>query len=120
MTAPAWDPVQAAARGARFLDEREPEWFQAIDLKTLYLNNCHESVLGQLFGSLNQSNPFEYGIALFELDEDADAPASLGFEVADEAYGQKDGQRKSIQMLWAALTSAWRAEIERRRAEGAE
>lgn len=42
---------EAAARGARFLDERRPGWEREIDLSVLDLQSCHDCIIGQLYGN---------------------------------------------------------------------
>lgn len=37
------------ARGAAWLDEKYPGWFNVIDLGTLKLSDCHQCILGQVY-----------------------------------------------------------------------
>lgn len=43
------DVVDRVARGAAWLDEKYPAWFEGIDLSTLDLGNCTRCVLGQVY-----------------------------------------------------------------------
>lgn len=43
------DTATRVARGAAWLDEKYPNWFQAIDLGTLELSDCRQCVLGQVY-----------------------------------------------------------------------
>jgi hypothetical protein len=42
--------AERVARGAALLDEREPGWWQRIDLDRLYIGSTCDCVLGQLHG----------------------------------------------------------------------
>lgn len=42
---------ERAGRGARYLDDVDPDWFWHIDPDMLELGNGHACVLGQLYGS---------------------------------------------------------------------
>jgi hypothetical protein len=90
---------QRVDRGAAWLDECRPAWWAEIDLIRLDLDHQEDCVLGQLWG--------DYFSVPIMLDE---AIAS-GFDsdhAADTVEYEDDV---------AALTEAWRALIERRRAE---
>lgn len=43
------DVAERVARGAAWLDEKYPQWFDKIDLSTLDLSRCTECVLGQVY-----------------------------------------------------------------------
>lgn len=40
---------ERVARGAGWLDQRYPDWWNKIDLGTLEVSNCHMCVLGQVY-----------------------------------------------------------------------
>lgn len=78
-------------RGARFLDEKEPGWWDKIDLETLNMKNCYLCILGQLTG--------DYFInKYFRIDK-----ADLGFTQPEKEQ-------------WLELGRLWKAEILKRRA----
>jgi hypothetical protein len=43
------DVAERVARGAAWLDEKYPQWFDKIDLSTLDLSRCTQCVLGQVY-----------------------------------------------------------------------
>jgi hypothetical protein len=43
------DIADRVARGAAWLDEKYPAWFEGMDLSTLDLGNCTRCVLGQVY-----------------------------------------------------------------------
>lgn len=43
------DIADRVARGAAWLDEKYPQWFDKIDLSILDLSNCTQCVLGQVY-----------------------------------------------------------------------
>jgi hypothetical protein len=94
------------AKGALFLDEREPNWWRVIDLDALDMEEGCDCVLGQLHPR-NPDEKLHYLGALrqFELPRgpDSDEDAALGFFTEDHRE-------------WPLLTEAWRDLIEARRA----
>jgi hypothetical protein len=93
------------AKGAAFLDEREPGWWQRIDLDTLDLMAPCLCVLGQLATSLPE--PTWGGICVhFGLEPWRQQVDDLGFNTA--------GAGTPLQ--YANLTAVWRRLIEARRA----
>ena len=86
-----------AARGARFLDRREPGWADHIRLDALDIRDSRACVLGQLYGS--------YGVGARCYDRAFRGrvlhwPARYGFAAV---------------FFNAALTRAWKREILKRR-----
>jgi len=53
-------------KGAKLLDEYDPDWFKKIDLDTLQLYNCVFCVLGQLFRKPHnvENNPYCEGLRI--------------------------------------------------------
>jgi hypothetical protein len=98
--------TERVAKGAAFLDESEPSWWQVIDLDALDMEQGCNCVLGQLHPS-NTDEELHYLGALFQFGlphgPDSDADISLGFFTEDP-------------LEWAPLTEAWRNLIEERRA----
>ena len=86
-----------AQRGALFLDERCPNWFSKIDIKTLDLGSCEQCVLGQLFGS------YADGLAMLYSDSGVRDDAEFGF-ATDEIDGDE----------YPRLSTAWKLEIKYR------
>lgn len=59
------DYTENVARGIALLDEKQPGWFNRIDLEELNLGSCFKCVLGQLFSNvgLNEArSPYSKGI----------------------------------------------------------
>lgn len=87
-----------AARGAARFDELRPGWAEDIDLSTVDVRSLSLCPGGQVFGS--------YGATLKALgirDGDQNAIVELGLDV-HESEGTRRG--------YAALSAAWRGEIE--------
>jgi hypothetical protein len=98
-----WNATEAAARGAAYLDEVEPEWFATIDAASLDVSmNCN-CLLGQRYGD------FYDGLDRLDMRW-ADAIA-LGFQIPKALY-LPDERREAT---FAELTAGWREEIARRR-----
>jgi hypothetical protein len=103
--------AERVARGAALLDEREPGWWQRIDLSKLDLASTCRCVLGQLFSIADDNwppnNGYWSGLARFGLRESASeaisgSAGSHGFaSIRNEDYD--------------ALDAEWRRVIEARR-----
>lgn len=92
---------EAAARGAQFLDERQPGWAERIDTESLSMIRPCRCIIGQLSGSrysagfqkiVNEGHPAY-----------SEHAQSLGFVIDAEWDDQ-----------WDQLTGAWLKEIEKR------
>lgn len=97
--------AERVAKGAALLDEREPGWWQRIDLDTLDLKAPCRCILGQLDTDRQDHDLWLWIASRFGLDVWEDDDKRLGFNVlhhSDRAY--------------ANLTAAWRTLIEARRA----
>jgi hypothetical protein len=90
--------TERIARGAAFLDEKQPGWRERIDLGELDLNSSECCILGQLF----PGSYFSTLSVLFGDDKQSTAMA-YGFESRLSAEGSQ-------------LTAEWREYIESTRA----
>jgi len=81
-------------RGAAFLDERDPNWPNKIDVGRLDLGDCERCILGQLY--------VDYDEALTELSLSAREAERLGFNTVGP------------QRYWH-LTAGWIREVLSRR-----
>jgi hypothetical protein len=93
------------AKGAAYLDEREPGWWKRIDLDKLDLRKPCRCILGQLDTDRQEHDFWSLIAARFGLDVFEDDDQRLGFN----AVGHSE-------RAFANLTAAWRALIEARRA----
>ena len=98
--------AERVAKGAAFLDEREPGWDARIDLDTLDLGSSHCCVLGQLHGG------FGAGLAATGLDDGDGRDIELGFFWTD-------AHRFSLDDEPGALAAEWKRVITARREAGA-
>lgn len=64
------------ARGATYLDEVRPGWYNAIDVQTLTIHDCNECVITQLTGNWRPS----------ELALDYRSVNEYGFNLCDPGY----------------------------------
>ena len=91
---------RAAAKGAAFLDEKDPGWARAIDVDSLQImgeDACLRCILGQRFGS--------YLVGALRLDID-DREAELGFLSYCGVL--------SFDVMNRVLTRAWIVQIRKR------
>lgn len=102
MDAMTYDPEAAAAAGARFLDDRRPDWHANIDEAELRMSSCSGCILGQLEGE------YVLGAEALGLRIYAREIVDLGFMIP-AGYPYAGGP------AWSALRDAWLAEIDRRR-----
>lgn len=86
--------AERVARGAALLDEREPGWWQRINVRTLDIRSCKRCVLGQLEGWPSINARFD---------------PSLGFDAGE-------GSPQEVVADFNALTAEWRRLIKARRA----
>lgn len=67
---------RAVIRGAKFLDKIRPGWYREVKLSSLSMNDCHQCILGQIYG--------EYTRGLFTLGFWGSATCHvLGFAFTD-------------------------------------
>jgi hypothetical protein len=93
-------------RGATLLDERVVGWARRINERELNLSSCGKCILGQVYGE------FERGIEILFGDDDLETwreSAGFGFFFDEEQYPHINEQ-----WYYAALASAWLAEIRAR------
>jgi hypothetical protein len=103
--------TERVARGAAFLDEREPGWAARIDLGRLNMDICHRCVLGQLAGA-GGLNPYADKLRDLGLGDGG----GYGFDI--DSYGDCGPvpDLADDDAEYAALTAAWREVIAERRA----
>lgn len=68
--------IVAVERGARWLDEHDPNWFERLDLERLDMHDCDRCVVGQLTGGPERAAFVGWHDRLRELNPDA-TPARL-------------------------------------------
>ena len=100
--------AERVARGAAFLDEREPGWDARIDLDTLSLDSPCCCVLGQLHGG------YGAGLRATGLGDDDGRDIELGFFWTDEHL-----VGFSLDDEPGDLTAEWKRVITARRESGA-
>ena len=100
--------AERVAKGAAFLDEREPGWDTRIDLGILSLDSSCRCVLGQLHGGYGD------GLRATGLDDDNDRDIELGFFWTDEHL-----VGFSLDDEPGDLTAEWKRVITARRESGA-
>lgn len=100
-----------AARGAAYLDDVDPGWFERVDPETLALGDGHCCVLGQLHGEfrlgLGRTAILQFGSA----PRASLSPVSLGF------HGVTGVPERWQDLDYVYLTDAWQAEIRCRQEE---
>ncbi|AHH98235.1 hypothetical protein [Kutzneria albida] len=90
---------ERVARGAALLDEKQPDWFQQIDLDKLKLDCPARCVLGHLYGSFDRG-AFVLGIAFKE--------AAYGFDGFEE-----HSELSALQAEWVRVITARREQVTR-------
>jgi hypothetical protein len=89
--------AERVARGAALLDEREPGWWQRIDLSKLDIKSCEDCIAAQLGKGDYLDGLHAIGVTCYE-DEDG-----CGFDGAGDEY--------------ESLAEEWRLAIEERRGD---
>ena len=98
------DYKAAASAGAKFLDEKHPNWFKQIDTNKLNMTLTNDCILGQLYGDY-----FE-GAKQLALDV---WPHVVGFNVQyDGTFSVRDFPKH-----YKLSTDAWKEEISQRLAK---
>lgn len=97
--------AERVAKGAAFLDERTPGWWQRIDLSSLDMDDADQCVFGQVCGPYHES-----AIEIF--GNNWGAPAAHGFNA-------EGGERTYAEWAFeiAELDAEWRRAIAARTAE---
>ena len=106
------------AAGAAYLDEREPGWWQRIDLDRLDLQAQCRCVLGQLATDVDRSTLWEticerFGVLPFGRKNCRPSDSELGFNVLP-GYEECDDDLAAL-AEYAQLTAEWKALINARR-----
>ena len=91
--------AERAERGASLLDEKEPLWFNDVDLTIFQINNTEQCVLGQLYGY------YEGGLQKLGLSEGS-LEQEYGFDISVSEFWNH---------TWQPLQDAWVNEITKRR-----
>ncbi len=97
-------------RGATYLDEVDPEWYQRVDADTLALNHGRHCVLGQLHGEFRLGLGRSHFISLSSAPRASLSPTAYGFKCVEggsDALKQRD---------YALLDEAWREAVRTRQA----
>lgn len=101
---------EAAARGARLLDDIKPGWYKLIDLGQLDMGNCYRCILGQVYG--------DYDRAIGLWPEAADLTTVLPIEMIlpnDRIdFAVDHGFSLPSHYPWEGLADAWAAEVKHR------
>jgi hypothetical protein len=114
----------SVVRGAKWLDQRQPDWFRRVKLTSLQLSSESFCVLGQLGAYLTEGIAdfgsfisFEDGcyypeIKHLMLDDDIKAER-YGFNIPEKMGDRYDST--GWKHGWTTLNEAWKAEIRSRR-----
>lgn len=94
---------ERAAKGATFLDSRNPGWYKDIEIGILDMHSVFDCVLGQVFG--------DFFIAVEDLGLLVLDTYDYGFDIPV----REQGTTVPNSPLWRALESSWKAEINKRR-----
>jgi hypothetical protein len=96
-------------RGASFLDEEKPGWFNLIDLDKLNMGDGSDCVIGQLFKDVDldyKESAYFFGVEEMHIGESGwPNEYTLGFML-----DWKMGNSRN----WELLTDAWKIEITNR------
>lgn len=105
--------TERTERGAAFLDEKHPGWWQRIDLGALDIASRCGCIVGQLAGLTNDRG-LAYEWAIKEVGVGYRDEVLMGFEA--RATRELGAHNEAIDAEYAALTEAWRDLIAGRRA----
>lgn len=107
------EDVDAVTRGALFLDEHVPNWYNSIELDNFDIRSGSSCIVGQLvkYGLVPES------FFLLNSPHHMIYDPALGFEDVDADVVDVDDQAKEIDGLhYPELQERWRDEIQQRRA----
>lgn len=113
--------AERVAAGAEFLDQREPGWWQRIDLDRLEMRRSCACVLGQLSTDLTDDGrehwaeiTERYGLRREWQSLPVPTDASYGFNAFSEG-AFSEGAERDIRAEYKALAAAWKRVITERR-----
>ncbi len=95
-------PVKRAARGAQFLDDTVPEWWNEVDVRKLDMGRHMHCVLGQIYGGY-RSGCRELGFSSFGIRS-----------IRNGFFTLRLSGRRRADLYYQKLTHAWRDEILKR------
>ena len=111
--------TERVERGAALLDERRPGWWRDIDMDTLDIRSPCHCILGQMGSLLRDDGSlsrFGTGLDMVKLQVFQSADYGFDWSGAGGADATWDEIHRLMDAEHAALTVAWRALIESRRA----
>lgn len=103
----AWRRVR---RGAAYLDEVDPGWYQRIDAATLSLSSGRHCVLGQLHGEFRLGLGRSHIVSLSSAPRASLSPVAYGFKCVGDVSAAEQARDYEL------LTAAWRLVIGERQA----
>ena len=99
---------QRAARGAAYLDEVDPGWYERVDVQTMELGHASCCVLGQLHGDFRLGLSRSRLLSMGSAPRASLSPVHLGFLCVadpDPAWQERD---------YRHLNRAWQEEVRQR------
>ena len=98
-------------RGAVWLDEKEPGWWERIDLERLDMDSLTDCIIGQLYGDFWDWE---------EVRDNSEAASDLGFDAySDYELREKFGYYcHDVGGDYAVLWALWNEEIAERKSRG--
>jgi hypothetical protein len=99
---------KAAARGAKFLDEKQPGWADEIDLDSLQMVSRCNCIIGQITGTYHKG----FGEIVNEGHDSLGPRASeLGFILPKRQIRLSDSETWGRDQEWSDLGDAWAVEV---------
>jgi hypothetical protein len=105
------DYAERVQRGIALLDEKWPAWATEIDLETLDIESSYDCATAQYAERMGEERYYTAGQGLLNLT--AGEYIAHGFNLEADAETGEVAQER-----YEPLTALWKAEIERRRAQG--
>lgn len=100
--------LERAGRGAEYLDDVDPGWYERIDPRTLELACGRSCVLGQLHGDFRVGLMRAHLLDLSSAPRASLSPVSFGFQCVQDVL------REVVDRDYRLLNDAWRAVIRAR------
>lgn len=97
-------------RGATYLDEVDPEWYQRVDAETLELGDGEQCVLGQMHGEFRLGLGRSHLISMSSAPRASLSPVAYGFKCVEGV--PDEWQSYDYDLLNAAWTEAVRTRQE--------